>query len=41
MRDVQNEKDKRNIKINMVGIKSIEYPIVVLDRKFGTQNTVG
>lgn len=25
----------------MVGIKSIEYPIVVLDRKFGTQNTVG
>ncbi|KUK67783.1 GTP cyclohydrolase FolE2 [Mesotoga sp.] len=41
MRDVQNDKDKRNIKINMVGIKSIEYPIVVLDRKFGTQQTVG
>ncbi|MBN2219436.1 MAG: GTP cyclohydrolase I FolE2 [Kosmotogaceae bacterium] len=41
LRDVQNEKDKRNIRINMVGIKSIEYPIVVLDRKFGTQSTVG
>jgi len=41
LRDVQNERDKRNIRINMVGIKSIEYPIVVLDREFGTQHTVG
>jgi len=41
LRDVQNEKDKRNIKINMVGIKSIKYPILVMDREFGTQHTVG
>lgn len=41
MKDVQSERDRRNIKINMVGIKSIKYPITVMDREFGTQHTVG
>lgn len=41
MRDVQNERDRRNIRINMVGIKSIKYPIIVMDRAFGNQQTVG
>ncbi|MFZ0135381.1 MAG: GTP cyclohydrolase, FolE2/MptA family, partial [Desulfobacterales bacterium] len=40
MRDVQNERDHRNIPIDKVGIKNLKYPITVLDRKNGFQNTV-
>ena len=40
MRDVQKEPDNRNIPINKVGVKGIRYPIIVLDRKNGTQPTV-
>lgn len=40
MRDIQNERDFRNIPIDKVGIKNLRYPITVLDRKNGYQNTV-
>lgn len=40
MKDVQNERDYRNIAINKVGIKGLRYPVTVLDRKDGQQNTV-
>jgi GTP cyclohydrolase I len=39
--DIQNQKDNRNIEINKVGVKSIRYPITVLDKKNGTQHTIG
>jgi GTP cyclohydrolase IB len=40
MRDVQNQCDHRNIPIDKVGIKNLKYPITVLDRENGYQNTV-
>jgi len=40
MKDVQSEKDLRNIPIDRVGISSISWPIQVLDRAYGTQDTV-
>ncbi len=40
MIDVQNQRDHRNIDIQKVGIKNIRYPITVLDKTNGTQNTV-
>lgn len=40
MRDIQNERDYRRIPIDKVGIKNIRYPIRVLDKKQGYQNTV-
>ncbi len=40
MIDIQNQKDHRNIEIQKVGIKDIRYPITVLDKRNGTQNTV-
>ncbi len=40
MKDVQNERDYRNIAINKVGIKGLRYPVTVLDRINGDQNTV-
>ena len=40
MRDVQSEKDTRNIPINQVGIKNLRYPITVRDRRDGFQHTV-
>ena len=39
--DVQNSPDRRDIRIDKVGVKNIEYPIVVKDRANGTQSTVG
>ena len=39
MKDIQNEPDYRNIPIDKVGIKSLRYPITVLDRKNGFQHT--
>ncbi len=38
--DVQSLPDHRNIDIDKVGVKNISYPIVVLDKFNGTQNTV-
>ncbi len=40
MRDLQNEKDHRNIPLNRVGIKNLRYPVEVLDQKAGRQKTV-
>lgn len=40
MIDIQNMKDDRNIEIKKVGIKDIRYPITVLDRAKGFQNTI-
>jgi GTP cyclohydrolase I len=40
MKDIQSEPDYRNIAINKVGIKDLRYPVTVLDRNRGKQNTV-
>ena len=40
MRDVQNERDYRNIPIDQVGIKNLRYPITVKDKRDGFQHTV-
>jgi GTP cyclohydrolase I len=40
MIDIQNQKDARNLEINKVGVKSIRYPIIVLDKASGLQHTV-
>jgi GTP cyclohydrolase I len=40
MLDIQKEKDYRGIAINKVGVKNLQYPIMVLDRKNGVQHTV-
>ncbi len=40
MKDIQNQRDYRNIPIDKVGIKNLRYPITVLDRKNGYQHTV-
>ena len=40
MRDVQSDRDFRNIPINQVGIKNLRYPIRVRDRRDGFQHTV-
>ena len=40
MRDIQNERDDRNISIDKVGIKNLRYPITVLDRTNQIQHTV-
>lgn len=40
MKDVQGQKDERNLPIEKVGIKNLKYPIMVLDRDHGRQHTV-
>ncbi len=40
MKDVQNQRDTRNIPIDKVGIKNLRYPVTVRDRREGRQNTV-
>ncbi|MEO0097158.1 MAG: GTP cyclohydrolase FolE2 [candidate division WOR-3 bacterium] len=40
MKDIQNEKDLRNIDIDKVGIKGLKYPIVLLDKAHKKQHTV-
>ncbi len=40
MIDIQSQPDNRNIPIDKVGIKNLKYPITVLDRNNGLQNTV-
>lgn len=40
MADVQNMPDGREIEIDKVGVKNVKYPIIVLDRINGHQNTI-
>ncbi len=40
LKDVQSERDHRNLAINKVGVKDISYPVVVLDKDQGEQHTV-
>jgi GTP cyclohydrolase IB len=40
MEDIQNHSDDRNIDIDQVGVKGICYPITVLDKDMGEQQTV-
>jgi len=40
MKDVQSLPDYRNIPINKVGVRNLQYPITVLDKEHRTQNTV-
>jgi GTP cyclohydrolase I len=40
MKDIQNHQDYRNIDIDQVGVKGIRYPITVLDKSAGEQQTV-
>jgi len=40
MKDVQNEKDERNIPLEKVGVSGILYPIRVMDKANGFQMTV-
>lgn len=40
MEDIQSHKDHRNIDIDQVGVKDIRYPITVLDKNNGKQQTV-
>ena len=40
MEDIQNNIDYRNIDIDQVGVKGIRYPITVLDKDMGEQQTV-
>ena len=40
MRDVQKEKDSRNIQIDRVGVKGVRYPVILMDKDNKTQNTI-
>jgi GTP cyclohydrolase IB len=40
MKDIQNHTDFRNIDIDQVGVKGVRYPITVLDKTMGKQQTV-
>lgn len=40
MKDVQSERDQRNLPIDKVGISGLSWPVQVLDRANGTQDTV-
>ena len=40
LKDVQSTPDDREIALKKVGIKKLQYPITVLDKKDGKQNTV-
>ncbi|MBW7929120.1 MAG: GTP cyclohydrolase I FolE2 [Fimbriimonadaceae bacterium] len=39
--DIQNSQDSRNIPIDKVGVRSVKYPIAVLDRANERQHTIG
>jgi len=41
MIDIQNSPDYRHVEITKVGVKNIEYPITVLDKRNKVQHTVG
>ncbi len=40
MRDIQSTRDHREIDIDRVGVKGISYPITVLDKDMGKQQTI-
>lgn len=40
MKDVQKERDLRNIQIDRVGVRGVSYPVVLMDRNNKTQNTI-
>jgi len=40
MADVQSMHDDREIEIDKVGVKDVKYPIIVLDKANGIQNTI-
>lgn len=40
MKDIQSSPDSRRINIRKVGVKTIHYPIIVLDKEKKTQQTV-
>jgi GTP cyclohydrolase IB len=40
MKDVQSQRDMRNLPIDKVGIKNLRYPVTVRDRREGRQHTV-
>ncbi|WP_051554048.1 GTP cyclohydrolase, FolE2/MptA family [Desulfobulbus elongatus] len=40
MKDIQSRHDSRRINIRKVGVKSLSYPIIVLDRASATQQTL-
>jgi GTP cyclohydrolase I len=40
LRDVQNDRDFRNVAIDRVGVRNVSYPVIVMDRDSGVQNTV-
>lgn len=40
MNDIQSQSDTRNIEINKVGVKNLQYPLVVLDKRKRIQHTV-
>ena len=40
MRDVQKERDLRNVPIDRVGVRDVNYPILVMDQRNATQSTV-
>jgi GTP cyclohydrolase IB len=41
MKDVQSQNDHRNIPLKKVGINELKWPIKVMDRNDGIQNTIG
>jgi len=40
LKDIQSQTDKRNIPINKVGVRDIEYPIILDDPEQGKQNSI-
>ena len=40
MRDVQKEFDSRNVQIDRVGVRGVNYPVILMDKDNKTQNTI-
>ena len=40
MKDIQNQEDRHRINIKKVGVKTISYPITVLDKAHSRQDTI-
>ena len=40
MIDIQSLKDTRNLDIDKVGVKGVTYPIILKDKRNGTQSTI-
>lgn len=39
--DIQDSRDTREVELDQVGVRDLSYPIAVLDRQNGLQNTIG